>query len=122
MSLYNPLEKKPSRLRLSKETKLPFLLSLLLASISTFTTHISYPSLQPELPLLYSLALPEQQLIAKEFIFLLPSVAFGVFFFHLVSCQILYSIDRTFMKLMSWLTVIFEALLLFSLIRIISIT
>ena len=122
MSLYNPLEKKHNRLRLSKETKLPFLLALLMASISTFTTLITYPSLQPELPLFYSLALPEQQLIAKEFIFLLPAVTFGIFFFHLISCQILYGIDRTFMKLMSWLTVIFESLLLFSLIRIISIT
>ena len=60
------------RWQVPKEIKLPLGLMYLCAMISWLISLSTYFSLQPAIPLFYTLAQPEQQLVVKEWIFLFP--------------------------------------------------
>lgn len=105
-------------LKLPKEVSLPFITIQLLVALSVLGATIGYFVIQPEIPLLYSLARPEQQILPKEYIFLIPGVALA---FGLIDSMIILSLkkyDVLLLKLFSWITVVFIALLNFALFRI----
>ena len=109
---------KKSRFSLPKEMKLPCLLSLLFASVNAFVSIIMYPSMQPIVPLFYSLPQLDQQLVTKEFLFLLPTFSLVIFLIQIVSGKILSNIDLMMMLLINWTSVLLNFLLLVALIRI----
>ncbi|MEO8581264.1 MAG: hypothetical protein ABI425_01650 [Patescibacteria group bacterium] len=119
MSVSFTFRHRRSLLALPQEMKLPTLFSLLMASISAFLSIIVYPSLQPIIPLFYTLPQLDQQLARKEFMFVLPIISISVCIVNLVFGKILSKIDFLMMQLLAWLTVFLEFLLLFALVRII---
>ncbi len=60
------------------QTIIPFAISTICAGASVFL----YALAPAQIPLWYSLAIAEQHLVAREFIFLFPAAAFGVSLLH----------------------------------------
>lgn len=121
MQLTNPFEQRRSRFRIPPKIKVPTLLSLLIASLTAFASLALYPSLQPIVPLFYSLALLEQQIVPKEFLFFIPALSLGFFFLNAFFSQILSRMDELMMQMVSWSTLLINILLLFAFFRIIMI-
>lgn len=119
MSVSFTFRQKNSFFSLPKQMKLPTLLSLLMAAISGFISILVFSSLQPIIPLFYTLPQLDQQLVRKEFIFIIPALAVAIFFVNLFCGKALSRIDFLMMQLLCWSTVLLEFLLLFALVRII---
>lgn len=119
MSVSFTFRQKNSFWSLPQQMRLPMLFSLLMAAVAGFLSIIVYPNLQPVIPLFYTLPQLDQQVVAKEFMFILPTLSVCFFFINLFCGKVLSKIDYLMMQLLSWLTVFLEFLLLFALIRII---
>ena len=105
-----------------KQSRWPLLISLTLTVISTAMTIIYLSFAQPVLPILYTLTQPEQTLVIKWWLLLIP--AFSLLFSliaHVLHLTLL-SLDRFVLQLFAWFTVFTQTTLLFAPIRIISIT
>lgn len=104
---------------LPKEIHAPFTLLYILTVTTTFIATLGYFFVPQEVPLFYSLAQPHQQLAPKIFLFTVPVLSL---FLSLINGTILLKLhkyDLLLLQLLSWVTVTFEALLLFALVRII---
>jgi uncharacterized membrane protein len=80
---------------------------------------IFYPRLQPEIPLFYSLADANDQLVNKQWLFLLPSLSLAINIIHLILIRVLKKLDDLILALFAWSTVILEVVLLLIVLRII---
>ncbi|MFH2118434.1 MAG: hypothetical protein ABII10_01715 [Candidatus Paceibacterota bacterium] len=78
-----------------------FLLSILLTAI----TGIFFSFLQPVIPLFYTLAQPEKQLVAKVWIFFFPVLAWAITLGHFSLIKIISNLDETMRQIFSWTTV-----------------
>ena len=79
---------------------------------------VAYFRLQPEIPLFYSLALPEQQLARKEWIFLFPLLSFAISTGHLFITHWCREYSPMLLKLLGWVTLSLQIVLAISMIRI----
>ena len=100
------------------QEKTPFLLSVLFSSLTVFLTVSAYTSLQPVIPLYYSLPQPEQQIVSKQFIVIVPLLSICVVIIHTLYAGILNRSDVIMTKTLNWFTVLITAFLLFIIMRI----
>ncbi|MEA2056153.1 MAG: hypothetical protein U9O78_00330 [Patescibacteria group bacterium] len=118
-----PEELKPHKNRISKFFPEPILkplrisltISLVIFALSTWF----YPKLQPEIPLFYSLADPSRQLVAKQWLFLLPVISLIICTIHLILIRTFAKLNELALFLFSWSTVMIEVIILMILLRII---
>ncbi len=106
------------QLTLPTETKRPTALSTGLILINIAAALLGYFTTQPDIPLFYSLAQNNQQLVGKEYIFILPILAIVFGIMNMLIITILKKYDKLLLTLFSWVTTIFQALLTFALLRI----
>ena len=106
------------KLSLPEETKTSVALSVALIFLNAAAALLGYFFVQPNIPLFYSLAQNDQQLVNKEYLFVLPflSLTFGVM--NILLITILKKYDKLLLSLFSWVATIFQVLLLFALLRI----
>ncbi len=105
-----------------KQSKIPLLISLLLTGLTTATTVLYISVAQPVLPILYTLIQPEQTLVAKWWLLLLPGFSFLFSLTNYLLHLTLLAIDRFILQLSAWFTVFIQIVLLMALFRIIYIT
>lgn len=100
----------------------PLLVSLALTGISTTATVLYVSISQPVLPIFYTYTRPEQALVEKWWLLVLPLCSF---LFSLL-CHMLQftiqTIDRFVFQLFAWFTVFVQVVLLLALLRIIVLT
>jgi len=107
------------RWQIPKEIKLPVGLLYISFLLSTLLSLAVYFSLQPVIPLFYTLTQAEQQLVAKEWIFIFPVIIASMAVVH---SFILYRMQEghiLLLQLFSWTSILISALFLISQIRII---
>lgn len=95
-----------------------FMCTLILGGLSA----VFFVLAQPLLPLFYSLALPQQQLVPKVWIFLLPSISLAISISHALILSVIEQQERIIQRLFISMTLVLQALLVIALIRIIYIT
>ncbi len=110
--------KKISDLIPDKSIK-PLRFSIIISLIIFGLSLIFYPRLQPEIPLFYSLADANDQLVKKQWLFLLPSLSLAINVIHLILIRGLQKLDDLILALFAWSTVILEVVLLLIVLRII---
>jgi len=77
---------------------------------------------QPELPIFYTLPLPNQALVSKSWIFLFPAISFLITLIQLIMIGVFKDLAPLILKLFAWMTSFMQVLLLMVIIRIILIT
>ena len=93
-------------------------LSVFLNIVTLLIAFIFYPGLQKEIPLFYSLP-NDQQLVNKEFIFVLPAIATIMNSFHFLIAYLEKEINYSILKMFIQITLLLQFLLLVILLRII---
>ncbi|NCN45503.1 MAG: hypothetical protein COU63_02740 [Candidatus Pacebacteria bacterium CG10_big_fil_rev_8_21_14_0_10_36_11] len=88
-----------------KHLQQPAQAMLLLAFVTTLTAGVSFPFLQPVIPIFYSLSQPEKQLVDKWWIFLFPVFSWLITASHLLLIGIFKEIETNIQKLFSWTSV-----------------
>jgi hypothetical protein len=114
-----PILKLPFTLNLPRYLRTPFQISLLISSLITFVLLVLFFSLQPVVPLFYSLAQPNDYLVSKAWLIVFPVLSFAISFGHLFFIRFLFEHQRIIPKLFAWLTVVVQVLLALSFFRII---
>lgn len=102
--------------------KVPLIISFVIVAILIATSTFYFSISQPEIPLFYSLARPEQSLVSNKWIFLLPTIGLTIAGLHMFLLSILNEMSTALLKIFAWLTVVLEILILGILIRIVLIT
>ncbi|MDQ3008226.1 MAG: hypothetical protein M3Q81_01370 [bacterium] len=102
--------------------KTPFLLSFLASVSVALVVLVYYFRIQPEIPLLYSLARPSQHLVAKEWLFLFPILSLLISVSHLIIINTARTYNKLMLSLFCWMTVVIQIMLCLSLARILIIT
>ena len=86
-----------------------FVRTLRLAAVGsllmTALAGVSYPFLQPVIPLFYSLSQPADQLAAKIWIFLLPILAWLITIMHFSILRGMKNLEGNIEKIFCWTTV-----------------
>ena len=82
--------------------KTPIYISMLVTTMMILGILILFFNLQPQVPLFYSLALPSQHLVSKEWLFLLPSISLVINLIHLMIVRTARHQDKILMKLFAW--------------------
>ena len=95
-----------------------FLMCFLLSSVSMLAVLVAVFTIQPLVPIFYSLALPTQHLAAKEWLFLFPVISFVIAFLHLSIVNSFRGYNQLIIELFAWMTVGIETILLLALLRI----
>lgn len=108
-----------SRFGIPQPLRTPFLFSFLISFSLALITLVMYFRLQPQVPLFYSLPRSTQHLVAKEWLFLLPSISWIISFIHLIIAKSAQKADLLLLKIFTWTTVGMQFLLSLSLLRII---
>lgn len=99
--------------------KAPILLSILATFITSFIAASLIFIIQPVIPLMYTLALPEQQLVAKEWLLIFPAISFTINFIHLITINVMKNFRSVLILIFAWTTVLLQFLLLLAMLRII---
>lgn len=107
---------------ISSVVKLPLQISVGLTGLVTISTTIFYFFAQPVLPLLYSLARPEQALVSKEWVFLFPALSLFITLTHIICSSIFGDLDKLILKLFAWMTVVLQCCLSLIVVRLLLIT
>jgi hypothetical protein len=95
-----------------------FLISFLISSLLMLIALVTYFRIQPEIPLFYTLALPEHQLARKEWLFLFPFLSFSISTGHLFIIHWCREYSPMLLKLFGWITLGLQVVLATSLVRI----
>jgi hypothetical protein len=93
-------------------------LSVFLNIIALLIAAIFYPGLQKEIPLFYSLP-GDQQLVNKNYIFILPAIATTINALHFLIAYLEKEINYNILKMFVQVTLMIQFLLLVILLRII---
>lgn len=109
------------RLQLPRYVKTPALICLLVSSIITLLVLVNFFTLQPVVPLFYSLAQPQDYLTPKIWLTVFPLTSFLITFIHLALLKSIQNYEKIIQQLYVWLTVVIQLLLLLALIRILTI-
>lgn len=102
-----------------RHLRVPFLLAYLCCCIQLLAVLVAFVSLQPVVPLFYSLALPTQQLVAKEWLFIVPGIGCGIALAHTGLVSYERTLDVTLLQIFSWMTAVLELVLTLGLLRIV---
>ncbi|MPM25971.1 hypothetical protein SDC9_72472 [bioreactor metagenome] len=110
----------PFLLFLPKQIRSLGVLSVGINLLSILLSGLFYPNLQASIPLFYSQP-DDQQLVNKEFIFLLPILATLIHVIHLSILRIAKDGNQTLLRMFMIVTLALELLIFVILIRCISI-
>lgn len=102
-----------------KYLKIPLLFSFLFFFILALSSVAVFFSLQPEIPLFFTSATPQETLAPKVWIFAFPSLAFLIAMLNGGMMRLYRHTDPILLKIFGWVSVLIELILLLSLIRII---
>lgn len=119
--IFRTEKKKPIAkylLFLPKNLRFVGALSIFLNVFSLLIALIFYGQLQKEIPLFYSLP-NDQQLVAKEFIFILPALATAINCIHFLIAYLKKEINYNILKMFIQITLLLQFLVLAILLRII---
>lgn len=97
----------------------PFRISLFFSLLIILITLVMYGSLQPEVPLFYSLPKSSQQLANKIYIFLIPVISLVITLGHFSLLLISKNMERRLKKMFAWITVIFQIVFFMIFLRIV---
>jgi hypothetical protein len=95
-----------------------FQVSFLISSLFALILLIVYFSLQPVVPLFYSLAQPNDYLVPKIWLVCFPLLSFAITFAHLFLIRLLFTHERIIPQLFAWSTVVMQVLLAIAFVRI----
>lgn len=101
------------------EVEIPLTISIFTSLVVLAASIAFYFTLQPVIPLFYSLALPSQYLVSKEWIFVFPAFSFGITIGHLIIIKLIKEYEVVLLKLVAWSSIILQILLCLAMIRII---
>lgn len=101
-----------------RSLKVPLLLMILSSLIISLTSLVVYFRLQPVIPLFYTLIQTENQLAAKEWLFLFPILSALITLIHVVILSRLLNYEQVVIQLFTWMSVVMQALLLIAFFRI----
>jgi hypothetical protein len=110
------------RLALPRFLKTPVLTSWLVSAVVLLLVLGSLFAVPPQVPLLYSLALPSQQLAAREWLFLFPALSILMSLGHSFLLTKLYaqaSLDELMLRIFAWTSVAWQGILGLALLRIV---
>lgn len=108
------------RLSINRAHKLPLTACYVITLTISLLALTYYWRIQPIIPMFYTLALPERQLVAKEWIFFFPALAIFMSITHTTIISRTRENNLLIVQLFAWLTVVFLLLLAIALIRIIT--
>jgi hypothetical protein len=117
-SLLSRFKLNDSAFNLPAYLKVPFRISFLLSSAITLTVLIFYFSIQPVIPLFYSLAEPTSYLAPREWLFLFPVFSFSLAILHMILIRVLYHHEKIIPILFAWATIVIQILTCLVLFRI----
>jgi len=107
------------RVRLPQYLKTPVLVCFFLSSLMALIVLASYMSIQPVVPLFYSLPQPNDYLVPKIWLAVFPILSFIITLSHLIWLKSIQTYEKVIQQLYIWLTVIIQLVFLLALIRII---
>lgn len=84
----------------AKELRIALILCLLI----TLTAAVSFPFIQPVIPIFYSLTQPEKQLMPKYLIFFYPVFAWVVFFINSLLIKFFTQVESNMHEMFAWTT------------------
>ncbi len=113
---------KLPRFVVPESVKKPLIYSFVIFLVTTVAATAYFIAAQPEVPIFYSLAQPNQQLAAKSWLFLFPGIALIINLLHLLLLSAMKEYEAILLKLFGFSTVAIQFLLLLALLRIIYIT
>lgn len=96
-------------------------LSLLLVMVVMLVVLVQYFRIQPQIPLFYSLARPQQSLVAKEWLFLFPVLSITMFVVHSAILRSSRFAENLLITLFAWSSFGTQLLIDLALFRIIMI-
>lgn len=99
--------------------KTPFLISLLFTVALSLVLLILYFSLQPEVPLFYSLAQPQDYLVPKQWLILFPLFSSGITLGHFALLRSIQNYGKVIQTLFAWTSVSLHIMLIVAFARII---
>jgi len=111
---------KALSMKIPKFLKTPLLISILVTFITSFVSVSFLLSVQPVIPLMYTLADSNQQLVAKQWLLVFPSASFIINFCHMMTLSMMKKYRKVLLQIFAWSTVLLQFLLLLSMIRIIT--
>lgn len=98
-----------------RELVLSYIITLLALALAI----IAFFLLLSQIPLWYSLAIPEQRLVPNFFLFFFPAIMLSITLIHTFIIKRLRSMDATIIKIFSYGTTLVTSLFLVSLIHIV---
>lgn len=98
------------------------MISLLLSFILSLTVLVLFTSLQPQVPMFYSLAEPQDFLVSKFWLILFPVISFFLTIFHFFAIRFFGEHERVVPTLFAWGTVVCQVIFAIAFFRIIFIT
>lgn len=107
------------KLEIPKYLKAPLLFSFLFFFILALTATALYFSLQPEIPLFFTTATPQETLAPKEWIFIFPALSLAMAILNGGAMRLCRHTDPILLKIFGWVSVVVELILLIAMIRII---
>lgn len=99
-----------------KYARLPIKLSLITNLLIVIFVGVTYPFLQPEVPLFYSLPQGSLHLVSKGWLFLLPAISLLINLLHIGLINS-FSIHQLVVKLFAWADFILQIILLMVSVR-----
>lgn len=88
----------------SKQIVQPLKVAFLLCFLLTLTAGVSFPFLQPVIPLFYSLAQADKQLVPKIWIFFFPVFAWLVLALNTFLLRLFQQVEINMQKIFAWTT------------------
>jgi len=108
----NPSKKRGVRLKLApKYIATPIKISLFITLFLLLLTGVILTFIQPVIPLFYSLPDPNEQLVNKSWLLLLPALSFLINLTHLGLLKIFPTVDQLMVKLFAWSGLILQIIL-----------
>lgn len=108
--------------KIPKSVKQPINISWILFLVMLLTSSIYFFLSQPVIPLNYTVARLEDQLVHKAFLFLFPGISILINVFHSIILKLLKKYSAVLLKLFAGTTLGLQILLTLALFRIIFIT
>lgn len=113
------MDTRRTRYRLPSFLKTPLLLSFLISCVTALVVLVAYFRVQPVVPIFYTLAEKNQQLAAKEWMFLFPAISFAISFGHLWLLYGYRTYTELILKIFAWTTVAIQTALALALLRVV---
>ena len=107
------------RLALPRVLRIPFWISYAINLLQVLLILTVIWTIQPVVPLFYTIVNPDQQLVAKEWLIIFPLISTIINLGHTIIVKYLHDQARLLAQLFAWATTLIQVLWLATLVRII---